>query len=262
MGNDREPYITEIDGEVLIVSDTEDDPVATEMLDYEREAASNPANSDQYIPDPKAREWAKSTKRMPETFYKGVVPEGFTRMCKNDRCTNMVAPSKNPGVLKLFCNPRCGQRYHARLWSKRNVNSTGWALERDSQGVPERFNRVKPLNSKVAEKRYHGHLEINVCPNVIEGRSRCPGRSNPSSVLTMPRCLIYATLVDDMKEQWAKERYEVYTRQWTSNDGEWLVDRSLDPDLRIHMDHMYDDSKMGGGVIEGNFIAPSEIIIT
>jgi hypothetical protein len=43
---------------------------------------------------------------------------------------------------------------------------------------------------------------------------------------------VYATLLDDMKEHWAKREKLAYIRQFTTNDGRW-IDKS---ELAVHME--------------------------
>ena len=156
------------------------------------------------------------------------------KMCKNDQCGNIVGPSKNKGINKVFCNRRCAQRFYSRAYDRRKRGTTGQYLERDPRNQrPTRFERQKPLSQKMAEFRYNRHKEEGKCPNASPDTSnRCPGILDPYSKDKVLRCLIYAVLVDDMKERWDKE----YHRQCTTHDGRWIDESEFAGDPHVDME--------------------------
>ena len=144
------------------------------------------------------------------------------RMCKLQACHQMVTPSKNPGVKKLFCSERCSTRYHSNLYRIRSRSKTGQYLERtEKRNI--RFHRMKPNTAKQADLRYRGHLDVGNCPNAGElDGGICPSKAREDWFSKKKLCLIYATLVDDMKELWALDDDRNYAREWTTHDGRWL----------------------------------------
>ena len=182
------------------------------------------------IPDPGAREWKALT--MPP-FIANIQredPPGTFRLCKNDLCSNIVSSSKVKNVKKLFCTPICARRYHTRAWSKRSRSASGQWLETKGAGEQIQFYRVRPRSGALAEAHYKAHLQPGMCPNATEETNRrCPAYAYQDFYSREKRCLIYATLVDDMKEKWAEERGERYIRQFTTFEGCWLEHTELDP---------------------------------
>ena len=103
------------------------------------------------------------------------------RLCKNPLCTNLVEESKNPGVEKVFCNIRCRDSYHTKMYRMRQRRG-GMALEVNDDGQQARVHRSKPVSEAIARKRYDAHRlsKINVCPNSHAlSNYRCPGYTNP-----------------------------------------------------------------------------------
>ncbi len=156
------------------------------------------------------------------------------KMCKNDQCANIVGPSKNKGIRKVFCKRRCAQRFYSRAYDRRKRGTTGQYLERDPRNQrPTRFDRQKPLSQEMAEFRYEKHKTEGKCPNASPDTSnRCPGVLDPYSKNKILRCLIYAVLVDDMKERWDKE----YLRQYTTHDGRWIDESEFAGDPHVSME--------------------------
>jgi len=190
----------------------------------------------EYVPDPGAREWKLITKPRPVGLYKGIRAPGETVLCMNDRCTKLVPESLNPGVERKFCCRPCAMRYHQRLYGARQRDLVMGRLEVNATGKQLRFNRTRPRDYKAALARYRAHLEAGNCPNATEEtRKRCPSHMLEDPYSSRRWCLIYAVLVDDMKEQFARERGEIYYRQWTTGDGHWLEIDLDDPDVARHM---------------------------
>ncbi len=193
----------------------------------------------QTIPDKGARQWVQTTR--PPIKREGEVLPGTFRLCKSDLCdctedngcgSNVVVPSKNPGKLKIFCCIPCGRKYHARAYNKRHRKGKKWAIEQDNKGEQYRLLRVRPRNVDAGNANYKAHLERNMCPNATEATLyRCPSHMLKDYYSERKLCIVYAVLVDDMKEQWARTRDERYIRQYTTGDGRWLEDDEV---LGIH----------------------------
>ena len=252
MTEKQESYEVEIDGQLYLVipglrKSQEGKGVSDTELDVQGDPHRPVLTEDELaalVPDPGAREWARTTRRT-RTILKGVRPPGVTQLCANDRCTNLVPPSKNPGIERIFCDPICARRYHQRLYSARNAYGVG-SLERNREtGEQVQFNRRRPDTLAKAETRYHAHIQRPepdgepVCPNATdETRGRCPAHILGDYYSQKRLCLIYAVLVEDMKEQAAKSRGEFYYRQWTTPDGRWKEDFTEDPDVAVHLKPM------------------------
>src|SRR3990167_42943 len=188
------------------------------------------------IDDPLLRLWRQSTKVPAKVASKkGRPSESGLTLCKKEGCMRPVPLSKNSGVPRLFCSQKCAHAYHSLRYWKRNKSSTGWWV--DVIGATAvKFNRVKPTSEAEAEFRYKSHLEKNMCPyGGDNARKRCPSHETKDFHSKNKLCLIYATLVDDMKETWAIRRKEVYVRQYTTNDGRWLDGSEYDL-LKPHVD--------------------------
>lgn len=241
------PEVVQIGDETFVLDDTAPEggtevhpaKVVGEIHDH---TASGP-----YIPDPGAREWKRLTRR-PEGRPRQD-PPGTVRLCKNERCPNTVtSPSRNPGVLKLFCTPLCGQRYHSRLYARRNRSRAGQWLDRDHNQRQIQLFRVKPATEEVAEARFRAHQEPGHCLNANAATGDvCPAFALRDFYGERKLCLIYAVMADDMKETFAKDRGELYVRQFTTNDGRWL-DESEEV-IAPHIDKEKGDapSRMLGG---------------
>lgn len=195
---------------------------------------------DGIVADPHVQNWQKSTRPIADQptgkKYAGVELPGTMRLCKRPRCGQIVPPSGNKGAKKLYHTPECARKHHRALSNKRRRKG-GWVLEVDERSkIPVHFNRIKAPTEEIAEHATQTHTEPGICPlpkilETEEWGDRCPGRFNRYSCThpvncgckdKAPRCLAYATLVDDMKEHWARRRGEVYIRQFTTNDGMWI----------------------------------------
>jgi len=227
MVNPNGSYEVELNGEVIHVEprldpkdegrpyyDVDDDPEGESV----GERGPHPRDQD-LMADPDASASMFPISNMPA--YKGLVKPGTYRLCKNDLCDQLVEPSVNPGVQKLFCCRDCAHNYHNRLYEKR---TRGWILERHKvTGEQMHFNRTKPGRLNIAERRYKSHLNKGVCPNSTkETNTRCPSHVTGDYYSKNRLCLIYAVLVDDLYEELAKSRSETYLRRWTTDDGRWV----------------------------------------
>ncbi len=213
----EEPYEVFIDGQRIIV-----DPSQSE--DYVKgfpDEPDDPHPVDQFLPaDPDAA----AAMRSPSTnkLYAGLRPTGTSVLCRNDRCTNLVSPSLNPGRAKIFCSRKCAHNHHNRLYEKRAGTKGRWFLERDKiTGEQYQLDRTMPPNLEAAEMRYKSHIMRDVCPQAEPGH-KCPSHELGDYYSSKRLCLIYATLVDDLYEQFAKARGRLYVRRWTSESGRWV----------------------------------------
>lgn len=213
----------QVGDEELIIDDNA--PPGGEEFHEEAGLAPHPDLTDALLSsDPRAKEFLSNTQPISQTpIYRGIRKPGEKRMCKNDRCANLVGPSKNVGVEKLFCSYRCSHLYHNRLFGIRNREASGFFLERDTiDSVPVRFIRPRPRDLVTAQLRYERHLEREACPLAsTESSKRCPSHAFEDYYSTKRLCLIYGVLVDDLYEQTAKAKSLAYLRQWTTGDGEW-----------------------------------------
>lgn len=148
-------------------------------------------------------------------------------ICKNDRCSNLVPPSKNPGKERLFCSNRCARRYHARLSYQREAGKEGGGLVFVNERGQAQVNRRISLTSKAAEQRYKSHLAA--C--ALHG-GPCPGRSDPYGRKKL--CLVAATFADDWTQLKDAEEGKPVRRFSTTVDGKWLAD--LAPEEREAME--------------------------
>jgi len=184
-------------------------------------------------PDPGNRNYGRINDKLPKlesNMEKLDHPEDY-RLCKHPPCSEIVPPSKNPGVKRLFCSPAHTAAYHTKAWRLRNRTRSGQFLSVED-GYQKQFHRTKPLNSEQAILRYRGHLEYNKCPNAtMETSYKCPSHVLQDYYNEKKTCLIYATLVDDMKEQLSLEQEMQYVRKNTTNDGRWLDLSELAPHI-------------------------------
>lgn len=179
-------------------------------------------------------EWLKSV--LPADISLVLKPQDGTTLCAWEKCTKIVKPSRYDGIRKIYCSRRCGNRAAQKAYYER--------AKAQRQGTPvldiskSKVNRVKPTNPEIAEELYRKHLlqaNVNKGEGCLlatqESAYRCPSRGDPYS--ERKTCLVYAVLVDDMHELWAKEEGNKYLRRWTSNDGRWLDETEMagDPHL-------------------------------
>lgn len=140
-------------------------------------------------------------------------------ICKNDRCSNLVGPSKNPGKDKVFCSARCSRRYHARLAYQREAGKEGGGLVFVNALGQAQVNRRISLTAKAAEQRYKSHLDA--C--ALHG-GPCPARSDPYG--RQKRCIVAATFADDWSQLKDAEEGRPVKRFSTTVDGRWFDDLS------------------------------------
>lgn len=140
-------------------------------------------------------------------------------ICKNDRCSNLVPPSKNPGVKRLFCSARCARRYHSRLTYSRERGTSGEGMTFVNEQGQAQVKRTMALTSKVAQLRWKNHL--NACS--LHG-GYCPGRNDVYGRKKL--CIIAAVLSDDETQLYEAEHGRPVKRNATTVDGRWLDDLS------------------------------------
>lgn len=167
---------------------------------------------------------------------------GVFRLCKNELCREaggypaFVTPLNSGGRPRLFCNPLCANRYHQRKSAKKRRSKSSFVLEKSPSGEQKRFMRTRPTSLEIAKTRYKSHLQKGMCPNATEETgSRCPSHIFGDYHSEKKLCIIYAVMVDDMKEQAALLRGERYRRMYTGYGGEWLDPSVSDDDISIHL---------------------------
>lgn len=138
-------------------------------------------------------------------------------LCKNDRCSKLVPPSKNPGVARQFCEPRCRRRYYARKQYEQLSGSgaQGMVLH---DGVAW-FNRTISVSAKKARIRLDQHNAD--CPFSTSGGA-CPARWDTYNRKKL--CLIRAVLDEDWGQLMAAEAGRGFERELTTVDGRWVSD--------------------------------------
>ena len=239
---DKQPEQFQLDDQAYIIDPkAEDDtpifpPDVEEVINRIRAGTITDEEAAQYIPDPGARAWVAATRPIREMrkVYKGLVAEGATQICRNDYCVNVVTPSKNIGVKKVFCSRKCRKLQANRNYQRRRRTGTDWTLVQDQLGRDVRVSRAHPVSEEIAEAMYKIHIgpgskDEHPCPSAAEeSRWRCPAHMYQDYYSKERRCLIYAVLVDDWKGWMAKNRGEFYIRQFTNLDGTWLGMESTD----------------------------------
>lgn len=139
------------------------------------------------------------------------------RVCQNDTCINLVTPSRNPGVTKLYCTTRCQRRQASRNAYKKDQGiDDKLHLE---EGV-EVLYRKMPSAATIAEARYKMHLMR--CPKGADRFSeygRCPGRNDPYAKAKL--CLMQAVFLEDWNTLRRREKGIPYERELTTVTGTW-----------------------------------------
>ena len=142
-----------------------------------------------------------------------------TPLCKNDKCSKLVPPSKNPGLKRLFCEPACARRYHARAYYQRGQGKAGAGLVFVNDKGQAQVSRRMSTVAKAAESRLKMHLAM--C-DLHKGR--CPAISDPYGRKRL--CIVAAVLGDDWTQLKDTEEGKPVKRHATTQDGRWLVDLS------------------------------------
>ncbi|KKN82232.1 hypothetical protein LCGC14_0310450 [marine sediment metagenome] len=228
MNEDKtKPYEVDIGGERVVIDPSQKEAILeTYEVDSGLEEDNSPHPRDE---DTMADEDAAAAMHPARTtpLYKGVKPLGTEILCKNDRCNNLVGESLNPGVLKQFCHRTCAHNYHNRLYEHRQNASGGWLVERHRVTAAElHFVRTMPSSLAMAERRYKAHITKRTCTRA-EPDGKCPSHDQEDYYSSKRLCLVYAVLVDDLYDELAKSRGEVYLRRWTSEDGRWAEKSDL-----------------------------------
>lgn len=247
MNNGKKEELVEVDGNLYVIDkkgkgETVYSDDTEESLKEQQEIREG-----EYFPDPNAKRWKQLVHPPPSSHsFAGLDPPGTKRMCKKENCANIVPRSKNPGKKRLFCAARCAHAHASLMYNRRKSGVTGNYLQLDDQTREQlQFFRVKPAVEKIATALYKAHLERGMCPNATQDtHDRCPAHMYKDNYSEKRLCLIYATLVDDMKEIWARGWQEVYPRQYTTNDGRWLdlseLAPHVEPNKRIVPEEMRD----------------------
>ena len=139
-------------------------------------------------------------------------------MCKNDRCTNIVPESKNPGVKRVYCNTRCARRHHARLAYQREVGGDGVGMLVVDENMLPRVNRIFPRSEKLAEARFKAHNSDCV---LAHGQD-CAARFDVYDRKQL--CLLHAVFNEDWGQWMAASQGKPFQRVMTTRDGYWQSD--------------------------------------
>lgn len=148
-------------------------------------------------------------------------------LCKNDRCSKLVPPSKNPGLKKLFCTPACARRYHARAYYQRGQGRGDGRLVFVNDKGQAQVNRRMSVAARAADMRLKSHLA-----NCELHGGRCAAISDPYGRKKL--CIIAAVLGDDWTQLKDAEEGKPVKRHSTTQDGRWLDD--LSPEERAGVD--------------------------
>ena len=142
-----------------------------------------------------------------------------TIVCKNDKCFEIVPPSKNAGREREFCNERCRKRYNQRLHYRRATEGIGFVGLRGvtGEGYPV-VNRRKPLKAKDAEARVKQHGESCMAPG-----QWCQAKLH-DAYNTKKLCLVRAVFTDDWLELMYAAEGKVHEREMTTEGGMWIDD--------------------------------------
>lgn len=140
-------------------------------------------------------------------------------ICKNDRCSMLVPPSKNPGRPRDFCSDKCRRRYNARLQYQREAGKEGGGLVFVNALGLAQVNRRISVTAKAAEQRYKSHLLA--C--ALHG-GPCPARVDPYGRKKL--CIVAAVFADDWSQLKDAEEGKPVRRYATTQDGMWTSDVS------------------------------------
>lgn len=144
---------------------------------------------------------------------------GQLLLCKNNRCSAVVPPSKNPGRPRVFCTNRCARRYHARMAYQREAGGRGDGMMFVNDFGHPQVKRVMPQSAKLAKQRFTEHLHD--CAVSTTG-GLCPAYYDPYDKKAL--CLIHAVLNEDWEQLMKAESGLSFERKVTSADGRWLTD--------------------------------------
>lgn len=141
------------------------------------------------------------------------------RICKNERCVNIVPPSANPGRPKLYCRRKCKDAQGARnaYWKEKGV---GTGLQKTYLDLPY-VDRYKATTVTAARDKFVKHLTD--CPNTTSQFFKtCPSENDTYD--TKRLCLIHAVLREDYYELRDKHENPPFVRKVTSDNGFWIED--------------------------------------
>ena len=119
---------------------------------------------------------------------------------------------------RKFCGYRHERAYQARRYRRRQQGMERWIEV--VNGQPVRFERKIAASVQLAKQLFSEHIAPSVC-QFKTSSGDCPGSQNTYSDPSKLRCLIYATLADDLMLLSAQHRGFVVDRRYTSSDGAW-----------------------------------------
>lgn len=140
-------------------------------------------------------------------------------ICKNDKCFNVVPPSKGSGRPREYCTERCRKRYNAALHYQRATKGSAFLGLRtvNDLGYPQ-VKRIKCKTAADAEKRVKEHGENCAGPGVY-----CQAKMY-DAYNTKKLCLVRAVFSDDWVELMYAADGIVRERDMTTEDGMWKDD--------------------------------------
>lgn len=171
------------------------------------------------------------------------------QMCKNVKCINVVPPSRNSGVPRLYCSIRCRRAQGARDSYNREHANPGVGGLRVLNGHPY-VERTISSTAAAAFTRLKKH--IDTC--VLNDNQRC--RAYNDVYANKKLCIIHAVLAEDWHQLRRAEKGSHYDRIRTTDNGFWIEDSALadsvrraqeaaDATRRERVEYMYD---IGAGV--------------
>lgn len=140
-------------------------------------------------------------------------------ICKNDRCFEVVPPSKNLGRPREFHNELCRKRYNARLHYQRQTDGASFTGLRTvtDLGYPK-VTRIMSKTATDAERRLKEHGENCTGPGQY-----CQAKLR-DAYNRKKLCLVRAVFTEDWLQVLYAEENKPYTREMTTEDGMWKDD--------------------------------------
>lgn len=136
------------------------------------------------------------------------------KVCKNEKCPQIVPPSRNTGVERIYCSYKCANAVAQRRYRGRR---NGTLLDGSIRLVGEfpQLKRDIAATAATAETRFKTHLKR--C-HVSEG-GPCIARFDPYD--RKRECLIHAVLREDWDQLRRAEAGRVWDRIDTTQQGMW-----------------------------------------
>ena len=150
--------------------------------------------------------------QVPAYATKGQVQSAYA-YCANYPCQRFPAEGR------VYCSNLCMNRANAKRRYRREKGHERWLDIVD--GAVVHFSRPFPTSLRNAKYLFTEHISTDICQFRSENNI-CPGVANTYSDPGLPRCLIYATLADDLISWQARNSGRPSRRRYTTEDGRWL----------------------------------------